>query len=220
MNIKKKKNTRDVNKSATGKRVLSRTKGRISLLLKNIQHLHFNSYNAIIMFNLRKGKWYTSDRGSNFHLYSGFSDAISNSEKPKIDIFGLTLSYNEKDGSLFLKDQDYKSSKKVFPGLSPDMKVIPLAWVGYISGVAPSRRSQSSSSGIPCNAEWSNIFRVDLEEMQGKCLHFTAASSGTIYVVFSASPKNLDARYVVEISSERIVIFKVWWAHIHNVLRC
>lgn len=27
---KKKKNTRDVNKSATGKRVLSRTKGRIS----------------------------------------------------------------------------------------------------------------------------------------------------------------------------------------------
>ena len=50
---------------------------------------------------------------------------------------------------------------------------------------------------------------MDLEEKEGKCLYFTAASKGTIYVVFSASPKNLKARYVVEISPSKVVIFKV-----------
>ena len=74
------------------------------------------------------------------------------------------------------------------------------------------KRSGSSAApviGVPCHAEWSNVLRIDLEDMQGQCLHFTAASSGTLYVVFSASPKNFQARYVVEISTKKVVVFKV-----------
>ena len=128
-------------------------------------------------------------------------------------IFGLKLSYNEKKGFLFLDEQDYTSSKKVFPALSTDLKGIPLAWVELVNRAARvSKRtgvSATITTWLPCYAEWSNILRMDLEDMQGKCLHFTAASSGTVYVVFSASPKNVDARYVVEISSKKVVIFKV-----------
>ena len=69
--------------------------------------------------------------------------------------------------------------------------------------------TQASANQVPCHAEWSNILRIDLVDMEGQCLHFTAASKGTVYVVFSASPKNLNARYVVEISSQKVVIFKV-----------
>lgn len=126
-----------------------------------------------------------------------------------MSIFGLQLSYNEKEGSLFLDERDYKSSKKVFPPLSPDMKGVPLARVESINRAVFSRRNDARTTGIPCHAEWSNILRMDLEDMQGKCLHFTAASSGTIYVMFTASPKNVNARYVVEISSQKVVIFKV-----------
>ena len=132
-----------------------------------------------------------------------------------MSIFGLNLSYNEKKGFLYLDEEDYKSSKKVFPTLPTDLIGIPLARVESVSrDEHASKRSGSSAApsiGVPCHAEWSNVLRIDLEDMQGQCLHFTAASSGTIYVVFSASPKNFQARYLVEISTKKVVIFKVCW---------
>lgn len=131
-------------------------------------------------------------------------------------IFGLTLSYNEKDGSLLLDNEDFQSSQKVFPALAADMKGKPLARVESVnSGEGANKRNkvllatQGSADNVPCHAEWSNILRIELAHMEGKCLHFTAASKGTIYVVFSASPRNLNARYVVEISPQKVVIFKV-----------
>ena len=131
-------------------------------------------------------------------------------------IFGLTLSYNEKDGSLLLDNEDFQSSQKVFPALAADMKGKPLARVESVnSGEGANKRNkvllatQGSADNVPCHAEWSNILRIELANMEGKCLHFTAASKGTIYVVFSASPRNLNARYVVEISPQKVVIFKV-----------
>ncbi|XP_078357304.1 uncharacterized protein LOC144642194 [Oculina patagonica] len=156
----------------------------------------------------RKGGWYTSDSDNAFHLYSGFSGAINDPRNRRMNIFGLTLSYNEKDGSLFLDDEGFKSSKKVFPALAADMKGKTLARVESVSKNEARLATQASASSVPCHAEWSNILRIDLVDMEGKCLHFTSASKGTVYVVFSASPKNLNARYVVEISSQRVVIFK------------
>lgn len=130
-------------------------------------------------------------------------------------IFGLTLFYNEKDGSLLLDEEDFQPSKKVFPTLAADMKGKPLARVESVNREGANKRNkirlatQASADNVPCHAEWSNILRIDLVNMKGKCLHFTAASKGTIYLVFSASPRNLNARYVVEISPQKVVIFKV-----------
>ncbi|KAL9983630.1 hypothetical protein ACROYT_G005829 [Oculina patagonica] len=156
----------------------------------------------------RKGEWYTSDSDNAFHMYSGFSGVINDRRNRRMNIFGLTLSYNERDGSLFLDDEGFKSSKKVFPALAADMKGKTLARVESVSKNEVRLATQASASSVPCHAEWSNILRIDLVDMEGKCLHFTAASKGTVYVVFSASPKNLNARYVVEISSQKVVIFK------------
>lgn len=163
----------------------------------------------------RNGEWYTSDSDSMFHLYSGFSGATNDPRKHKMTIFGLTLSYNEKDGSLLLDNEDFQSSKKVFPTLAAYMKGKPLARVESVFSEGAIKRNQirwatqASADNVPCHAEWSNILRIDLVNMEGKCLHFTSASKGTVYVVFSASPRNLNARYVVEISPQKVVIFKV-----------
>ena len=165
--------------------------------------------------NNRNGEWYTSDSDNVFHLYSGFSGVTSDPRKHRITIFGLTLSYNEKDGSLLLDNEDFQSSKNVFPALAADMKGKPLARVESVIREGANKRNkillatQASGNNVPCHAEWSNILRIDLVNMEGKCLHFTAASKGAIYVVFSASPRNLNARYVVEISPQKVVIFKV-----------
>ena len=103
----------------------------------------------------------------------------------------------------------------MFPALAADMKGKPLARVESVIREGANKRNkillatQASGNNVPCHAEWSNILRIDLVNMEGKCLHFTAASKGTIYVVFSASPRNLNARYVVEISPQKVVIFKV-----------
>ena len=98
---------------------------------KNDNNIFFVLFPTILVD--KKGKWYTSDGGNTFHLYSGFSDATSKPREHKMSIFGLQLSYNEKEGSLFLDERDYKSSKKVFPSLSPVMKRVPLARVESIN---------------------------------------------------------------------------------------
>ncbi|XP_078357305.1 uncharacterized protein LOC144642195 [Oculina patagonica] len=156
----------------------------------------------------RKGEWYTSDSDNAFHMYSGFAGAINNPRNHRMNIFGLMLSYNEKDGSLFLDDEGFKSSKKMFPALAADMKGKTLARVESVSKNEARLATAVSAGSVICHAEWSNILRIDLMDMEGKCLYFTAASKGTVYVVFSASPKNLDARYFVEISPQKVAIFK------------
>ena len=134
--------------------------------------------------------------------------------KQKISIFGLTLSYKEKDGSLVLEEQDYKSAKKTFPAIQADLKGIRLA---RIESLAKGLGSLAKRSGTPttapppppCKPKWSNALRIELEDMEGKCLHFTAASSGPIQVLFSAKPGNDEKRYGVGIAPDRVRIFKV-----------
>ena len=135
----------------------------------------------------------------------------------KISIFGLTLSYKEKDGSLVLEEQDYQFAKKTFPAIAADLKGMRLAHIETLEKGSAFERVERRQSvrpttpppPPPCKPTWSNSLRMELHDMKGKCVHFTAASSGTIKVLFSAKPTNLEKRYVVEISPTIVRIFKV-----------
>ena len=134
--------------------------------------------------------------------------------KKKISIFGLTLSYKEKDGSLVLEEQDYKSAKKTFPAIQADLKGMRLARIealGKRLGILAKRSGTPTTAppSPPCKPKWSNALRIELEDMEGKCLHFTAASSGSIYILFSAKPRDNAKRYGVEIGPDKVRIFKV-----------
>lgn len=67
----------------------------------------------------------------------------------------------------------------------------------------------STPSLPPCKPKWSNAFRIVLEDMEGKCLHFTAASTGATKVLFSAKPGSEEDRYRVVIDPKEVTIFKV-----------
>lgn len=171
----------------------------------NIDH----DMNRLVRFY--KKKWYTSDSDGSFHLYGAFSNSNSNMSQRKISILGLVLTFNEADGSLVLFPSDFKVSKSFFPTLTEDMIGSQLARV-YMPTTRSGKRSTSTQppqSVQPCQVKWSNALRFDPTDTKGKCLHFTASTVGTLFVVFAALPKDSDSRYYVQISPDKVSTYKV-----------
>ena len=161
--------------------------------------------------------WYTSDRDGLFHLYDGFNNGNSDkTDRKKVSILGLVLTFNEADGALVLSKSDFDESKKFFPTLSEEMKGAKLARVELPFEKAVKR---SSNTAEPCQVKWSNSRRFDPTDSKGKCLHFTASTGGTLFVVFAVLPKDPKSRYYVEISPWRVAIYKVTSFH-HNFSIC
>ena len=160
-----------------------------------------------------KNKWYTSNRDGSFHLYNAFNNGKSrDTAKRKISILGLVLTFDEAGGNLVLSESDFKASKRLFPTLSEEMKGANLARV-EMPQKSEKRRSRvkrtTPESVQPCQVKWSNALRFDPTDTEGKCLHFTASSAGTIFVVFSALPKDPNSQYYVQISPEKVAVYKV-----------
>lgn len=86
-----------------------------------------------------------------------------------------------------------------------------LAWVYKFSTRSDKRSisSQPPKSVQPCQVKWSNALRIDPTDTKGKCLHFTASTAGTLFVVFATLPKEPDSRYLVQISPNMISTYKV-----------
>ena len=127
-----------------------------------------------------------------------------------MSIFGLTLTYKEKDGSLILDENDFKAAKSTFPAIPSYLKGMSLARIeALVEGNLTKLSDDPTTSLPPCKPKWSNAFRIVLEDMEGKCLHFTAASTGAIKVLFSAKPASEEDRYRVVIDPSVVTIFKV-----------
>ncbi|XP_048578736.1 uncharacterized protein LOC5522213 [Nematostella vectensis] len=149
-------------------------------------------------------RWYTSEEGGRFHLYDGFAESGTD----KISIFGLKLTYDTASGGLTLKDEaDCEASKKYFP-TACDLKGKQLATLTKPDKELFDKAERAELGLQPCNVQWSNAMRLDPSSQRGKCLHFTAASAGTVYVVFSAIPSDQSTWYYVEISPFAVGIYK------------
>lgn len=159
-------------------------------------------------------RWFADDERKAFHLYNGFDNGGSGDPKnKKISVLGLVLSFEEKTGRLVLTDSDFKASKKIFPGLSSNMKGSIIGQVEANRGKTFRRRSKLTDASAPapnittCKVMFSNALRFDPKG--GKCLHFTAITSGTIYVMFAVSPGKVHSQYTVRIANDRVDIYKV-----------
>ena len=157
------------------------------------------------------GKWLTGEEDGTFHLYNAFNNGgTGDAKKRKMSIFGLVLSYNEKSGGLELIRADFEASKQFFPNLHEFLAGRTLVRAAIetnaVSKVASKREAMASA---PCNVKWSNALRFDPTDSNGKCLHFTAASEGKMFVVFSTLPKDKSSWYYTEITPERVPIYKV-----------
>lgn len=178
----------------------------------------------------REKKWVTANEQGQFHWYGGFSNGGSaDLNNKQISIFGLVLKYDEDDGSLVLYNANYEESKKYFPNLSNLLVNKKLAQVKkkLVSGLSKNKKAKDLGSPSPCNVQWSNGFRFDPSDTDGKCLHFTASTKGILYVIFSAVPSDKETWYYVEISPNKIGIYKVsssytfifrfWYFHLYCI---
>ena len=125
----------------------------------------------------------------------------------KVCILGLILTYSPQNGYLTLKKEDFEASNATFPGLTPDMIG---SLIAHAEWPADHIFQMDTVIGyLPCNVKWSNALRFDPSNKEGKCLHFTASSKGTVFVIFAAVPNNKDTWYYVQISTYGVGIFKV-----------
>ena len=149
-----------------------------------------------------KGEWLVGESRDQIDLLSGCN--LGELKKKQICILGLVLRYNDVTGFLTMEKEDFDLSMETFPNLVFGSLIAHAEWpsdhiflldkvIGY----------------LPCNVKWSNVLRFDPSNDEGKCLHFTASSKGTIFVIFAAVPNNKDTWYYVQISPYGVGIFKV-----------
>jgi len=160
-----------------------------------------------------EGKWLTAEDDGNFHFYNGFNNGNSGDpRRHKISILGLVLTYNPKTGGLELLPPDFEASKRFFPELHDTFVWQRLASVveeSQLVSMASAAAKRETMENPPCDIRWSNALRFDPTDGGGKCLHFTAASEGAIFVVFAALPKDRSTWYYVEITPLKVAIYKV-----------
>ena len=157
------------------------------------------------------GKWLTGEEDGSFHLYNAFNNGGSgDARKHKVSILGLVLSYNQKSGGLELLPADLEASKQFFPDLHEFLSGRTLATIAIeTEAVTRVANKRENAANPPCNVKWSNALRFDPTDSGGKCLHFTAATEGSLFVVFSTLPKDKTSWYYTEITPERVAIYKV-----------
>lgn len=148
------------------------------------------------------GEWFIGDSRDHMDLTTGCKRGKGKDNK--ICVLGLVLTYNAQNGFLTLAKEDFNVSKEAFPSLTTDLIGSLIAHVEW----PPDYIFQLKEvvGYLPCKVKWSNVLRFDPSNKGGKCLHFSASSKGTIFVIF---PDNKDTWYYVQISPHGVGIFKV-----------
>ena len=155
-----------------------------------------------------EGKWFTAEKDGSFHLYNAFKNGkTGDPRQQKISILGLVLSFNQNTGGLSLQSHDLEASREFFPDLHDSLAGRELGRAVSDSNVLGDRREILDDP--PCNVKWSNALRFDPTETKGKCLHFTASSEGSIFVVFATLPVDKTSWYYIAITPQKVAIYKV-----------
>ncbi|XP_019635210.1 PREDICTED: uncharacterized protein LOC109478192 [Branchiostoma belcheri] len=154
--------------------------------------------------------WLTIREGLKPHLYDGHQNGNSGEiSQRKISVGGLVMTYEEDTGTFVVTSEDYEASKLVIPDLPAWINGMRVARAEYKS--LREHINKNSDHGqqvhMPCNMWWSNALRIDPTN-GGKCIHFTAASEGDIFIVFAGSPKDQETWITVEISTSGVVFYK------------
>ena len=101
----------------------------------------------------------------------------------KICLYGLVLTYHPESGYLILQNEDFDVSKATYPDLKPDLNNSIIARAEWPTDHI--FQMDTVIGYLPCNVKWSNALRFDRSKTEGACLHFTASSKGTIFVISS-----------------------------------
>ncbi|XP_035690604.1 uncharacterized protein LOC118425679 [Branchiostoma floridae] len=156
-----------------------------------------------------KHRWLTMRDGVHPHTYDGHRNGNSGDITwNKISVGGLVMTYDQDTGLFTVTPEDFEASSRVIPDLPDWINDMPVARAEYKSLL----RHLSDTGGldrglVPCNLRWSNAHRIDATD-GGKCIHFTAASEGDIFVVFASIPRDHESWLSVQISPDGVAMYK------------
>ncbi|XP_078578146.1 uncharacterized protein LOC144863058 [Branchiostoma floridae x Branchiostoma japonicum] len=153
--------------------------------------------------------WFSVRSGGVPHLFDGYNNGGSNDVNGhKVSVQGLVMTYSEETGVLRVTESDFEASKQVVPELPDWVKGRAVARTEYKSLLKHLSNQQRVTNGeAPCNIKWSNAHRID-PTGGGKCIHFTSASEGDIFVVFAGIPRNYATWLYIQISPEGVALYK------------
>ncbi|XP_078577686.1 uncharacterized protein LOC144862773 [Branchiostoma floridae x Branchiostoma japonicum] len=154
-------------------------------------------------------RWLTVRRGRTPHLYDGHDNGNSGDVSwKKISVGGLVMSYEEDSGLLTVSQDDFDASSAAIYDVPAWVNGMTIARVEFKSLLEQlSQQSTETRGDMPCNLKWSNSHRMD-PTAGGRCIHFTAASEGDIFVVFAGIPHQHETWLYIEISPKAVAIYK------------
>ncbi|CAH1252512.1 PRSS12 [Branchiostoma lanceolatum] len=168
------------------------------------------SLNVKFVFN----KWLTVREGFTPHLYDGHDNGNSGDLSVNkvrylivISVGGLVMTYDVTTGLLSVTQGDFDASSAVIPDLPDWINGMTIARAEYKSLMEELSNQPTGTRGdMPCNVKFSNYHRIDPTD-GGKCIHFTAASMGNIYVVFAGVPRKQDTWLYLEIAPCGVAVY-------------
>lgn len=109
-----------------------------------------------------------------------------------------------------------KTSAKRVRNLSPKLHKYWSRVIGVVDYVDPMKAAERTSdlnfAVMPCQLKWSNNLMIFLDKKRnggGKCLKFTAATQGELYVVIATTPSDQKSWYIFQISTRGVIFYKV-----------
>ncbi|XP_035693983.1 uncharacterized protein LOC118428115 [Branchiostoma floridae] len=152
--------------------------------------------------------WFSLRRGDVPHLYDGYKNGGSGEiQAKKVSVQGLVMTYDDNMGVFTVTNEDFEASVPLVPDLPEWIKGRRVARAEYKKLLDQLSKKPSTTGDVPCNVHWSNAHRFDPTN-GGKCIHFTAASEGDIFVVFASIPQNHETWTYIQISPEGVALYK------------
>ncbi|CAH1233419.1 SCUBE3 [Branchiostoma lanceolatum] len=152
--------------------------------------------------------WFSTRKGSVPHLYDGYNNGGTNDvQGKKVSVHGLVMTYDEGTGVFTVTEGDFKASALLLPNLPGWIKNRRIARAEYKKLLNHLSQKSDTIGDVPCSIQWTNAHRFDPTN-GGKCIHFTAASEGDIFVVFASIPENHETWMYIQISPEGVALYK------------
>ncbi|KAI8516797.1 hypothetical protein Bbelb_053780 [Branchiostoma belcheri] len=152
--------------------------------------------------------WFSTRKGSVPHLYDGYKNGGSNDvQEKKVSVQGLVMTYDEGTGVFTVTDDDFTASATLLTDLPDWVKGRDVARAENKQLLNHLSQKSDTVGDVPCSIQWTNAHRFDPTD-GGKCIHFTAASEGDIFVVFASIPQTHETWIYVQISPEGVALYK------------
>ncbi|KAI8491970.1 hypothetical protein Bbelb_303430 [Branchiostoma belcheri] len=162
----------------------------------------------VVTLKFFRHKWFSTRKGFVPHLYDGYKNGGSEDvQAKKVSVQGLVMTYDEGTGVFTVTENDFKASAKLLTDLPGWVSNREVARAEYKQLLNHLSQKSDTVGDVPCSIQWSNAHRFDPTD-GGKCIHFTAASEGDIFVVFASIPQNYETWIYVQITPQGVALYK------------